>query len=299
MSARNAQNVATLIATDALDDGCVDSARYMLELCGLVPAATQWLEPGQFADIYFDGEIDMAKTALASLTISIDIAVQPVKYRRKMLLISDMDSTMITVECIDELADYAGIKPQIAEITERAMQGELDFVAALRARVKLLAGLDEAVIEQCLRERVKMMPGAEILVRTMAGWGAHTILISGGFTHFAQAVAQQIGFAESFANKLDIANNALTGSVSGQIVDAAVKQAQLESSAIEFGLSCAQVLAVGDGANDIPMIQAAGLGAAYHAKPKAAAAADFAIVHNDLTALLYAQGIPRSEWATS
>jgi phosphoserine phosphatase len=299
MSALHAQNVATLIATDALDVGEVDSARIMLELCGLRPLGVAWLEPGQAADIYFDGEIDMAKIALVSLTLSLDIAIQPVKHRRKMLLISDMDSTMITVECIDELADYAGIKPQIAEITERAMQGELDFAEALRARVKLLAGLDEAVIAQCLSERVKMMPGAETLVRTMAGWGAHTVLISGGFTHFAHAVAQQIGFAESFANQLDIANNALTGTVSGQIVDAAVKQAQLEASAIEHGLSYAQVLAVGDGANDIPMIQAAGLGAAYHAKPKAAAAADFAIVHNDLTALLYAQGIPRSEWATS
>ncbi len=203
---------------------------------------------------------------------------------------------MITVECIDELADYAGIKPQIAEITERAMQGELDFVAALRARVALLKGLDEAVITQCLRERVKIMPGAQTLVRTMAAWGAHTVLISGGFTHFAENVAQQIGFAQSFANQLDIADHALTGTVSGQIVDAAVKQAQLEASAIEHGLSYAQVLAVGDGANDIPMIKAAGLGAAYHAKPKAAAAADFAIAHNDLTALLYAQGVRRGDW---
>ncbi len=203
---------------------------------------------------------------------------------------------MITVECIDELADYAGIKPQIAEITERAMQGELDFTQALRARVKLLAGLDEAVIARCLKERVKPMPGAEILVRTMAAWGAHTVLISGGFTHFAAPVAKQIGFAEAFANQLDIADGALTGEVSGQIVDAMVKRAQLEASALSLGLSYAQILAVGDGANDIPMIEAAGLGVSYHAKPKAEAAADFAIRHNDLTAILYAQGVRKQDW---
>jgi phosphoserine phosphatase len=226
-----------------------------------------------------------------------DIVVQANDDRRKMLLISDMDSTMITVECIDELADYAGIKPQIAEITERAMQGELDFTEALRARVKLLAGLDEAVIQKCLDERVRTMPGASILVQTMAGWGAHTILISGGFTHFARPVAIQIGFAEAFANHLAIADSALTGVVSGQIVDAAVKRAQLVAATARLGLSSACTLAVGDGANDIPMIEAAGLGVAYHAKPKAEAAADFAIRHNDLTAILYAQGVRKSEWA--
>jgi phosphoserine phosphatase len=213
-------------------------------------------------------------------------------------LISDMDSTMITIECIDELADYAGIKAEIAAVTERAMQGELDFSEALRLRVKLLAGLDEDVIAKCLLERVQLMPGAETLVRTMKGWGAHTVLISGGFTHFTGPVAQQIGFAENFANTLDIAESKLTGDVSGQIVDAAVKRARLQASAIEHGLSLAQTLAVGDGANDIPMIEAAGLGVAYHAKPKAIIAADFAVVHNDLTALLYAQGIPRTEWTS-
>jgi phosphoserine phosphatase len=288
--------ICTLIAAATLESGTISDACDALAASGCDPAEIVWLEPGKVADIGFTGEIAAARAALMPFTPIADICVQPSEHRAKMLLISDMDSTMITVECIDELADYAGIKPQIAEITERAMQGELDFVAALRARVKLLAGLDEAVIATCLRERVKIMPGAQTLVRTMAAWGAHTVLISGGFTHFAQAVAQQIGFAESFANQLDIANHALTGTVSGQIVDAAVKQAQLEASAIEYGLSYNQVLAVGDGANDIPMIQAAGLGAAYHAKPKAAAAADFAIAHNDLTALLYAQGVRRADW---
>jgi phosphoserine phosphatase len=296
MSALNAQNVATLIATDALGADVVAAAQDMLAEAGLHPDRLEWLEADQVVDIYFDGAIDLAKTALAPLTAHIDIAVQRVKHRRKMLLISDMDSTMITIECIDELADYAGIKAEIAAVTERAMQGDLDFGEALRSRVKLLAGLDEGVIARCLRERVKLMPGAEILVRTMKAWGAHTVLISGGFTHFTGPVATQIGFAENFANTLDIVDHKLTGEVSGQIVDAVVKRAQLEASAIEHGLSYAQTLAVGDGANDIPMIEAAGFGVAYHAKPKAANAADFAVRHRDLTALLFAQGVPKAEW---
>lgn len=293
----NAKLTATLIAAQTLNRGTLSEANDRLKKAGLEPAEVVWLEPGLVADIGLIGTVAAARMALAPLQPLCDICVQPNEHRRKMLLISDMDSTMITVECIDELADYVGIKPQIAAITERAMQGELDFVAALRARVKLLIGLEEGVIGQCLVERVKVMPGAQTLVKTMAAWGAHTVLISGGFTHFAAPVAKQIGFAESFANQLDITNHALTGEVSGQIVDAAVKQAQLEASAIAHGLSYAQTLAVGDGANDIPMIEAAGLGVAYHAKPKAAAAADFAVRHGDLTALLWAQGIPRADWA--
>ena len=288
--------IATVIAAETLESGAISEACDMLAGAGCDPAQIIWLEPGRVVDIGFTGELAAARAGLSPLSAKYDVCVQNDAHRRKMLLVSDMDSTMITVECIDELADYAGLKSQVADITERAMQGELDFAAALAARVKLLAGLDESVIATCLAERVKLMPGAKTLVQTMRGWGAHTILVSGGFTHFAQPVARQIGFAESFANQLDISNNALTGTVSGQIVDAAVKQAQLEASAIEHNLSYSQILAVGDGANDIPMIQAAGLGAAYHAKPKAAAAADFAITHGDLTALLYAQGIRWGDW---
>ncbi len=297
MSARNAQNVATLIATDTLAAGLVTDAQGMLAKAGLGHAGLDWIEMDRVVDIYFDGEVGIAKTALAPLTETIDIAVQPVKYRRKMLLISDMDSTMITIECIDELADYAGIKAEIAAVTERAMQGELDFVEALRSRVKLLAGLDYDVIQKCLDERATIMPGAQTLVRTMAGWGAQTILISGGFTDFAQPIAAKIGFAEYYANELEFRNNALTGEVTGAIVDAAAKQERLKLSAEQLGLSLSETLAAGDGANDIPMIEAAGFGVAYHAKPKAAIAADFAVRHGDLTALLYAQGIKRDKWA--
>ncbi len=257
---------------------------------------TIWLEEIKVADIGFDGTLQAGREALAPLAPLCDISVQPSENRRKMMLISDMDSTMITVECIDELADYAGIKPQIAEITERAMQGELDFVEALRGRVALLAGLNESVITTCLAERVKLMPGARTLVQTMRGWGAHSVLVSGGFTHFARNVAEQIGFAVAHANILGFADGKLTGGLDGPIVDALAKKALLHNVATERGIDIAQTLAVGDGANDIPMIEAAGLGVAYHAKPKAANAADFAVRHGDLTALLYAQGVRRRDW---
>ena len=217
-----------------------------------------------------------------------------------MLLVSDMDSTMITVECIDELADYAGIKTQIAAITERAMAGELDFAEALKARVALLEGLDEETLALCLDERVRPMPGAKTLVATMAEWGAHRVLVSGGFTSFTGPVAIMLGFAEVHANQLEIRNGMLTGGLVGDIVDAKTKKNVLQSAAAAHNISLNAALAVGDGANDLPMIAAAvkggGLGAGYHPRQFLADASNFAIRHNDLTALLYAQGIARSEW---
>jgi phosphoserine phosphatase len=218
-----------------------------------------------------------------------------------MLLVSDMDSTMITVECIDELADYAGIKPEIAAITERAMAGELDFAEALKARVALLAGLDENVIAHCLRERVQPMPGAEILVRTMTGWGAHAVLVSGGFTSFTGPVADMLGFHEVHANLLEIKDGRLTGALAADIVDATTKRAVLHAAAQGRGVALGSTLAVGDGANDLPMIAAAvsggGLGVGYHPRPQLAQAANFSVRHNDLTALLFAQGVKPQEWA--
>ena len=256
---------------------------------------------GQVVDIGFEGAIADARAALADFEDRYDIAVRPSENRRKMLLVSDMDSTMITVECIDELADYAGIKPEIAAITERAMAGELDFAAALKARVALLAGLDENVIAQCLNERVRPMPGAETLVRTMAGWGAHTVLVSGGFTSFTGPVAGMIGLAEVHANVLEVAGGRLTGELVGDVVDAAAKQAVLEDAVQAKGIGMDQALAVGDGANDLPMIRAAveggGLGVGYHPRPLLAAAANFSVRHGDLTALLFAQGVRRNQWA--
>ena len=223
----------------------------------------------------------------------LDIIVQPANVpRRKALIIADMDSTMITCECIDELADYAGLKTEVAAVTEAAMRGELDFEAALDARVALLKGMDAGVIDRCRAERVRLTPGARTLVGTMAAHGAHSILISGGFTAFARPVAAEIGFAEVRANTLEIADGKLTGTVARPIVDAAAKRTAL----LAAGIALPATLAVGDGANDIPMLEAAGLGIAYHAKPKASAAADAAIRHGDLTVLLRAQGYRRGDW---
>jgi phosphoserine phosphatase len=292
--------IATFIASEALNNAALSDASGRIRLTGCDVGDTTWLEPGKAADIHFSGEMAIARTALKPLEAVCDIVVQHAETRRKMLIVSDMDSTMITVECIDELADYAGIKPQIAEITERAMQGELDFSEALRARVKLLAGLDQRMIDTCLLERVHPMPGAKTLIKTMSAWGAHTVLVSGGFTHFAKAVGADIGFAHVMANVLGTLDGALTGMVEGAIVDAAAKRQLLLDTVTSHGIARELVLSVGDGANDIPMIEAAieggGMGASYHAKPKAEAAANFAIRHNDLTALLYAQGVPKTDW---
>ncbi len=262
----------------------------------MLPGATgAWIEPGSAYDLFLSSP-DGVETRLRAALPGVDVVVQPVAHRRKRLLVADMDSTMITVECIDELADYAGLKAEVADITERAMQGELDFEAALDARVALLRGMDAAVIDRCREERVTVMPGATTLVRTMRAQGATCLLVSGGFTRFAGPVAEEIGFDRALANELLIEDGRLTGKVRRPIVGAAAKHDALTDAMGALGLDRAQTMAVGDGANDIPMIEAAGLGVAYHAKPAASAAADARIAHNDLTALLYAQGIPRSEW---
>lgn len=289
--------VATLVASDRIGQGDIAEAADRLSDAGCQPEGSEWLDAGKAADLFFASEPVAARSALAGLGRGIDILVQPVAIREKSLLIADMDSTMITVECIDELADYAGIKPQIAEITERAMRGELGFESALRERVALLKGLDANAIDRCRIDRVRIMPGAVALVRTMKARGARTLLVSGGFTRFTGPVAQEIGFDADVANVLEIADGALTGTVETPIVDAARKRAELEQ-AIAGGIDRARTLAVGDGANDIPMIEGAGLGVAYRAKPKTRAAAAAEIVHGDLSALLYAQGLGSAHWVT-
>jgi phosphoserine phosphatase len=212
------------------------------------------------------------------------------------MLIADMDSTIIGVECIDELADFAGVKPQVAAITEAAMRGELDFAAALAARVALLRGLPESVLERCYAERVRLNPGARVLVRTMAALGAATALVSGGFTYFSERVARAAGFATHQANRLLIEDGVLTGEVARPILGREAKLAALEAGAKAAGIRHDAVLAVGDGANDRDMVEAAGLGVAYRAKPALAAAADARLERSDLTALLALQGIPEAEW---
>ena len=239
-------------------------------------------------DFHFTGDARAARSALEGSFVGIDVIIQQSAHRRRKLIIADMDSTMITVECIDELADYAGIKPQIAEVTERAMRGELDFEEALRSRVALLKGLPEAAIEQCLRERVVIMPGAKALVQTVKANGGYAVLVSGGFTRFAEPVAAEIGFDRVIANVLGIKDGLLDGTVRGPIVGAKTKRDTLLAVLAEKGWPIEFSLAVGDGANDILMIEAAGLGVAYHGKPKTTAAAAGAIVYGDLSAIALA-----------
>lgn len=211
------------------------------------------------------------------------------------LLVSDMDSTMIDAECIDELADFAGLKPQIAEITERAMQGELDFESALRERVALLKDLGEDAITRCLAERIHPMPGARTLISTLKAKGCLTVLVTGGFHSFADPVAEELGFERVIGNRLGVHEQRLTGGLVGGIVDSSVKKQVLEEEMARLGESSG-ALAMGDGANDIPMLEAAHWGIAYRAKPKARAAANGWIDRGDLTSVLRLFGIPTDEW---
>ncbi len=288
--------IATLIAADRLSAGDISAASDAL---GAASLSTHWVEPENACDLCFSGDENAARAKLEGLIDGVDVIVQKEEDRRRKLIVADMDSTMITVECIDELADYAGIKPQIAEVTERAMRGELDFEDALRSRVALLKGLPETVIAQCLSERVKIMPGAKELVQTVRANGGHAILVSGGFTRFADPVGAEIGFDRMIANQLGIKDGHLDGTVTGEIVGAQTKRDTLHAALTDNGWKVANALAVGDGANDIPMIEAAGLGVAYHAKPKTAAAAAACVRFNDLTAILYAMGYSRADWAVN
>jgi phosphoserine phosphatase len=222
--------------------------------------------------------------------LPVDVCVQPAQGRRKRLLVADMDSTIINVECLDELADYAGKKAEIAEITERAMRGELEFEGALRERVGKLAGLSTGALQQAYDERVRLNPGARTLVRTMAANGARCVLVSGGFTFFTGRVAAAAGFHADRANTLHEADGALLGTVGEPILGREAKLTALREEAAALGIALSETLAIGDGANDLAMIEAAGLGVAYRAKPVVAAQADAKVDHADLTALLYFQG---------
>jgi phosphoserine phosphatase len=290
--------IATLIASGTgLGAREIAIAQDAIAGVGGIAGEVEWLEQGLAADLPI-ARIDAVagRAALEGLLPGVDVIVQPRGGRAKRLLVADMDSTMITIECIDELADYAGIKPQIAEVTERAMRGELDFEAALDARVALLAGLGAEMIDRCHEERVRLMPGATTLIRTMRANGARCVLVSGGFTVFADRVAEAIGFDLALSNVLEMADGKLAGRVARPIVDADTKRRTLLAEAEALGIDLRQTLAVGDGANDIPMIQVAGLGVAYHAKPKTAAAAGARIEHGDLSVLLWAQGYTRDRW---
>ncbi|MHA1128032.1 MAG: phosphoserine phosphatase SerB [Alphaproteobacteria bacterium] len=244
-------------------------------------------------EIAFSGEVP--SDLLAGTPV--DVNIVPADNRRKKLLIADMDSTMIPVECIDELADFAGVKDHVSEITERAMRGELGFEASLRKRINLLKNLSESVLEQCYEDRISLNPGARTLVQTMNKLGAMTALVSGGFTYFTQRVAAEAGFQMNQANILLMQNAKLTGLVAEPILGQQAKLETMTALCNKGGFTATDVLAVGDGANDAAMVGAAGLGVAYRAKPVLAEIATARLYHSDLTALLALQGIPEAEYA--
>jgi phosphoserine phosphatase len=297
--------VATLIgpAPGSLTDAQLASARQALSSLGADAAAAEWLAEGEAADLIFnDLDPDQADAAIrhALNGAPVDCIAQPIEHRRKRLLIADMESTIIEQEMLDEIADLKGIKPQIADITARAMNGEIDFVAALNARVGLLAGTPEQEID-ALMKRITFTPGAVELVRTMRANGARTLLVSGGFTLFADQVAAALGFDFVSANVLEFVGEpgerVLTGKVVPPIRDRADKLEQLTGQAGRHRIKLTETIAVGDGANDVPMLLAAGLGVAFHAKPAVKQAARARIDHAGLSALLYAQGYSAGDFA--
>ena len=287
--------IATLIAAGRLDDRLIDRALGLLREVDPTASFRHWTDEGDAADLSFDGDMKTARWALASIE-GVDVVVQADEPRWRRLLVADMDSTIIGQECIDELADYAGLKDKVSRITERAMQGELDFKGALRERVRLLAGLDERALSQCLAERVEVTAGAETLVQTMRAGGASCLLVSGGFLSFANPIAKTVGFDRVRANRLVFAGGKLSGDVGDPIVDATAKRDALIEVRDELGLQAEDVLAIGDGANDKLMIEEAGLGVAVRAKPALVEVADAELKHHGLDALLWVQGVRRRDW---
>jgi phosphoserine phosphatase len=291
----------TLVSPDPADLPEAEAqARSALASTGARVKEPRALGPGA-VDYLVEGEaIPTLRAAMdASLNgLKADFALQPWGARKKRLLIADMDSTVIGCECLDELADFAGVKDQVSAITERAMRGEIGFEGALRERVAMLKGLELSALERCYAERVRLNPGARTLVRTMAGSGARCILVSGGFRFFTARVAEAAGFAHDRANTLIDDGARLTGEVGDPIVGREAKLQALVEETADLGVGPDAALAVGDGANDLMMIEAAGLGVAYRAKPVVAAEADARVDHADLTALLYFQGYTAREFVT-
>jgi len=287
--------IATLIAAGRLDDRLLDRALGLLRELDPKAAFLHWIDEGEAADLQFSGRARDARWAVDGLE-GVDIVVQPEEPRWKRLLVADMDSTIIGQECIDELADYAGLKEKVALITERAMQGELDFPGALRERVRLLAGLDEKELNRCLKERVHVTQGAEALVQTMRAGGTNCLLVSGGFLSFAEPVARTVGFDRVRANRLVFAGGKLSGEVGDPILDAMSKRDALIETRDQLGLKKEDVLAIGDGANDKMMIEEAGLGVAFRAKPALIEVADAELRYHGLDALLWVQGVRRRDW---
>ncbi len=287
-------NVLVLTAPQGrLDAATLDRARWAAGR----PGDERWLAPGEAWECAINSADVRAEVAwvLANLPVDVNVVAGRIGRRVKRLLVADMDSTIIRQECIDEMADLKGLKPEVAAVTEQAMQGELDFESALKARLALLDGIAETELEALWRERIELMPGARTLIATMNAAGAFTALVSGGFTYFTSRVAKAVGFQADHANELEMAAGRLTGRVIEPILGREAKLAALEQYRRAKGLDLSETLAVGDGANDLAMIRAAALGVAFRAKPIVAAEAAAAITHGDLTALLYLQGITRDE----
>jgi phosphoserine phosphatase len=287
--------VATLVANPKIG-GLSDAAIARAAQAARGRSEIRWLDPAVAADLIFDGELDAARERFRAFAQgeAIDIIVQPLEGRAKKLLIADMDSTLIGQECIDELAAEVGVGEHVARITERAMRGEIAFEPALRERVALLAGLPQGVIAHVLATRIVLNTGARTLVQTMRARGAYAAIVSGGFTQFTGAIAARLGADEHRANQILVEGERLTGRVAEPILGREAKLAALRALSAKLGLAHSETLAVGDGANDLAMLDAAGLGIAWRAKPAVAAAAHARIDHADLTALLYAQGIARA-----
>lgn len=289
-----AMTVLCLIANPAEPNLTSDLAQRVQRQTG---GELNWLAQNIACEIAGPKSTDPETTAREVLgSVAVDVVLVPKANRRKKLLIADMDSTMINQECIDELADALEIKAEVAAITARAMNGEIDFEQALKTRVALLRGLDKKRIAEVRREQITLAPGGRTLVHTMKAYGAFTSLVSGGFTFFADYFAERIGFDEAVANVLEFDGDSLTGTVALPIVDSSTKLKRLRTLASQQRITPAEVLAVGDGANDLPMLQAAGMGVALHAKPQVAAEAQYRITHGDLTALLYLQGFEDEEF---
>lgn len=295
--------VLTLICapgSEDLDTSIVAEAARALNAQNAETGEADWLADGIACDIPFRGiDLIQAKTCveLQLQGFPIDIATQNTQGRRKKLLVADMDSTMVVGETLDELADFAGCKEQVAGITIRAMRGELGFKDALRERVGLLAGLPDSSLKQTM-DGIALMSGAKTLVQTMKAHGVRTMLVSGGFDYFTDRVARWIGFDENRGNRLEIVDGILTGKVLDPIVNKDVKLEVLNSLCEEMGIAPADCIAVGDGANDLPMLMAAGMGVGYHAKPIVTAHTPVGIEHADLTALLYIQGYRAEEFVS-
>jgi len=288
--------VITLIADSnrlRLPQAFVDSMAQVLAMQDVTVSKTTWLKEGVAVDLFVQHSAADTLDAIVQEAIRgyhFDAIVQPVAARRKKLLVADMESTMVDVECLDELAKYVGLEKKISAITERAMNGEIDFTQAITERVGLLKGLPESALQEVMDKKVKPMPGAEALMRAMKKSGAYTLLVTGGFDFFAARIAKMLGFDEYRANQLEIADGKLTGNIIPPILEKDAKLAAMQETCKKRGIKPEEVLAIGDGANDLPILLAAGLGVAYHAKPTVRTQAKARINHCNLSSLAFALG---------